>query len=111
MSWVESLGTAFCCALRTSSLVYVRVILPPQAGSLCKGGCAPLGAVLFPQPLCPTHCLLLPRLSQTLSVRGESIPEDHFCHTLHRAVGMWPGAKLVDYICAESSLLGKHCPW
>ncbi|XP_019361526.1 PREDICTED: GH3 domain-containing protein [Gavialis gangeticus] len=46
------------------------------------------------------------RLSQTLSVRGESIPEEHFCHTLRRAVGMWPGAKLVDYICAESSLLG-----
>ncbi|KAJ7411183.1 GH3 domain containing [Pitangus sulphuratus] len=46
------------------------------------------------------------RESQTLSVRGESIPEERFCQTLRRALGMWPGARLVDYVCVESSLLG-----
>ncbi|XP_071584952.1 GH3 domain-containing protein [Heliangelus exortis] len=46
------------------------------------------------------------RESQTLSVRGESIPEDRFYRTLCRAVDMWPGARLVDYVCVESALLG-----
>ncbi|XP_040473063.1 GH3 domain-containing protein isoform X1 [Falco naumanni] len=46
------------------------------------------------------------RESQALSVRGESIPEDRFCQSLCRAVGMWPGARLVDYVCVESALLG-----
>ncbi|XP_027559978.1 GH3 domain-containing protein [Neopelma chrysocephalum] len=46
------------------------------------------------------------RESQTLSVRGESIPEERFCQTLCRALGMWPGARLIDYVCVESSLLG-----
>ncbi|KFO72140.1 GH3 domain-containing protein, partial [Cuculus canorus] len=46
------------------------------------------------------------RESQVLSVRGESIPEDRFCRSLCRAVGLWPGARLVDYICVESALLG-----
>ncbi|NXX20162.1 GHDC protein, partial [Podargus strigoides] len=46
------------------------------------------------------------RESQVLSVRGESIPEERFCQSLCRAVGMWPGARLVDYICVESALLG-----
>uniref|UniRef100_A0A8C4W8J9 GH3 domain containing n=1 Tax=Gopherus evgoodei TaxID=1825980 RepID=A0A8C4W8J9_9SAUR len=46
------------------------------------------------------------RLSQTLSVRGEGVPEERFYGSLRRAVAMWPGARLVDYICAESSLLG-----
>uniref|UniRef100_A0A8C8VFA7 GH3 domain containing n=1 Tax=Pelusios castaneus TaxID=367368 RepID=A0A8C8VFA7_9SAUR len=46
------------------------------------------------------------RLSQTLSVRGEGIPEDGFYRSLRRAVALWPGARLVDYVCAESSLLG-----
>ncbi|NXG66380.1 GHDC protein, partial [Hemiprocne comata] len=46
------------------------------------------------------------RESQTLSVRGESIPEDRFCRSLCRAVGMWPGSRLVDYVCVESDLLG-----
>ncbi|XP_009992494.1 PREDICTED: signal transducer and activator of transcription 5B-like [Chaetura pelagica] len=46
------------------------------------------------------------RESQTLSVRGESIPEDRFCRSLCRAVGMWPGARLLDYVCVESDLLG-----
>ncbi|XP_069732873.1 GH3 domain-containing protein isoform X2 [Phaenicophaeus curvirostris] len=45
------------------------------------------------------------RESQTLSVRGESIPEDRFCRSLCRAVGLWPGARLVDYVCVESTLL------
>ncbi|NWS76875.1 GHDC protein, partial [Crotophaga sulcirostris] len=46
------------------------------------------------------------RESQALSVRGESIPEDRFCRSLCRTVGLWPGAHLVDYICVESALLG-----
>ncbi|XP_067168259.1 GH3 domain-containing protein [Apteryx mantelli] len=46
------------------------------------------------------------RESQTLSVRGESIPEERFLRSLRRAVGMWPGARLVDYVCVESALLG-----
>ncbi|XP_064895381.1 GH3 domain-containing protein [Columba livia] len=49
---------------------------------------------------------LVRRESQALSVRGESIPEDQFCRSLCRAVGMWPGARLVDYVCVESTLLG-----
>ncbi|XP_054252761.1 GH3 domain-containing protein [Indicator indicator] len=46
------------------------------------------------------------RDSQVLNVRGENIPEEHFCQSLCRAVGMWPGARLVDYVCVESALLG-----
>ncbi|NWW93313.1 GHDC protein, partial [Rhynochetos jubatus] len=46
------------------------------------------------------------RESQVLSVRGESISEEQFCRSLCRAVGMWPGARLVDYVCVESGLLG-----
>uniref|UniRef100_A0A8C8B9J1 GH3 domain containing n=1 Tax=Otus sunia TaxID=257818 RepID=A0A8C8B9J1_9STRI len=47
-----------------------------------------------------------PVVDQALSVRGESIPEERFCRSLCRAVGMWPGARLVDYVCVESDLLG-----
>lgn len=47
------------------------------------------------------------RESQTLSVRGESIPEEQFFQSLCRALRMWPGARLIDYICVESSLLGE----
>ncbi|NWR80649.1 GHDC protein, partial [Centropus unirufus] len=46
------------------------------------------------------------REGQVLSVRGESIPEDRFCRSLCRAVGLWPGAHLIDYVCVESALLG-----
>ncbi|NXT67304.1 GHDC protein, partial [Chaetops frenatus] len=46
------------------------------------------------------------RERQTLSVRGESIPEEQFCHSLCRTLRMWPGARLIDYVCVESSLLG-----
>ncbi|RMC01481.1 hypothetical protein DUI87_21920 [Hirundo rustica rustica] len=46
------------------------------------------------------------RESQTLSVRGESIPEEQFCQSLCRTLTMWPGARLIDYVCVESSLLG-----
>ncbi|NXM74520.1 GHDC protein, partial [Serilophus lunatus] len=46
------------------------------------------------------------RESQTLNVRGESIPEEQFYQSLCRALGMWPGARLVDYVCVESNLLG-----
>nr|XP_012299334.1 GH3 domain-containing protein isoform X1 [Aotus nancymaae]XP_021529327.1 GH3 domain-containing protein isoform X1 [Aotus nancymaae] len=45
------------------------------------------------------------RLSQTLSVRGEDIGEDLFSEALGRAVGQWPGAKLLDHGCVESSIL------
>ncbi|NXE95685.1 GHDC protein, partial [Menura novaehollandiae] len=46
------------------------------------------------------------RESQTLSVRGENIREEQFCQSLCRTLGMWPGAHLIDYVCAESNLLG-----
>ncbi|XP_030089685.1 GH3 domain-containing protein isoform X2 [Serinus canaria] len=46
------------------------------------------------------------RESQTLSVRGESIPEEQFCQSLCRTLSLWPGAHLIDYVCVESSLLG-----
>ncbi|NWT73021.1 GHDC protein, partial [Prunella himalayana] len=46
------------------------------------------------------------RESQTLSVRGESIPEEQFCQSLCRTLRVWPGARLIDYVCVESSLLG-----
>ncbi|NWH81457.1 GHDC protein, partial [Piaya cayana] len=46
------------------------------------------------------------RESQALSVRGESLPEDRFCRSLCRAVRLWPGTRLLDYVCVESTLLG-----
>lgn len=45
------------------------------------------------------------RLGQTLSVRGEDIGEDMFSEALGRAVEQWPGAKLLDHVCVESSIL------
>uniref|UniRef100_H0WKQ6 GH3 domain containing n=1 Tax=Otolemur garnettii TaxID=30611 RepID=H0WKQ6_OTOGA len=45
------------------------------------------------------------RLGQALSVRGEDIGEDIFSRALSQAVGQWPGAKLLDYGCVESSIL------
>ncbi|NXY26613.1 GHDC protein, partial [Atrichornis clamosus] len=46
------------------------------------------------------------RESHALSVRGENIPEERFCQSLCRTLGMWPGARLIDYVCVESNLLG-----
>ena len=40
-------------------------------------------------------------------MRGEDIGEDVFSEALGQAVGQWPGAKLLDYGCVESSILGK----
>ncbi|XP_029783512.1 GH3 domain-containing protein isoform X2 [Suricata suricatta] len=45
------------------------------------------------------------RMGQALSVRGEDIQEDMFSEALGRAVGQWPGAKLLDHSCVESSIL------
>ncbi|CAK6438164.1 unnamed protein product [Pipistrellus nathusii] len=45
------------------------------------------------------------RRGQALSVRGEDIGEDVFSEALGRAVGQWPGAKLLDHVCVESSIL------
>nr|XP_033703119.1 GH3 domain-containing protein isoform X5 [Tursiops truncatus] len=45
------------------------------------------------------------RLGQTLSVRGEDTGEDVFSEALGRAVGQWPGARLLDHGCVESSIL------
>ncbi|XP_038183011.1 GH3 domain-containing protein isoform X2 [Arvicola amphibius] len=45
------------------------------------------------------------RLGQTLSVRGEVTYENIFSAALAQAVGQWPGAKLLDYACVESSIL------
>ncbi|XP_010814550.1 GH3 domain-containing protein isoform X1 [Bos taurus] len=46
------------------------------------------------------------RLGQTLSVRGEDTGEDVFSEALGRAVGQWPGAKLLDHGWVESRILG-----
>ncbi|XP_036694255.1 GH3 domain-containing protein isoform X2 [Balaenoptera musculus] len=45
------------------------------------------------------------RLGQTLSVRGEDTGEDVFSEALGQAVGQWPGARLLDHGCVESSIL------
>ncbi|CAH6776145.1 GH3 domain-containing protein [Phodopus roborovskii] len=45
------------------------------------------------------------RLGQTLSVRGEVTDENIFSAALAQAVGQWPGAKLLDHVCVESSIL------
>ncbi|XP_060250883.1 GH3 domain-containing protein isoform X2 [Ovis aries] len=45
------------------------------------------------------------RLGQTLSVRGEVTGEDVFSEALSRAVGQWPGAKLLDHGWVESRIL------
>ncbi|XP_010592764.2 GH3 domain-containing protein [Loxodonta africana] len=45
------------------------------------------------------------RLGQALSVRGEDIGEDVFSEALGQAVRQWPGAKLLDHVCVESSIL------
>lgn len=45
-----------------------------------------------------------------LNVRGERISEAMFLGSLKRAVSQWPGAELLDYCCAESSILGKLLP-
>lgn len=47
------------------------------------------------------------RLDHVLNVRGEDIGEDTFSEALSRAVGKWPGAKLLDHICVESSVLNS----
>lgn len=74
---------------------------------------SPLGrlwgcTVLLAPPMQALQPCCARRESQALSVRGESIPEEQFCRSLCRAVGMWPGARLMDYICVESTLLGEH---
>uniref|UniRef100_A0A1A8N5H1 GH3 domain containing n=3 Tax=Nothobranchius TaxID=28779 RepID=A0A1A8N5H1_9TELE len=43
---------------------------------------------------------------QMLNVRGEKVSEAVFLGALKKAVAHWPNAKLVDYSCAESSILG-----
>lgn len=45
------------------------------------------------------------RLGQTLNIRGEVIDETVFSAALAQAVGQWPGAKLLDHVCVESSIL------
>uniref|UniRef100_A0A8C4Y1B6 GH3 domain containing n=1 Tax=Gopherus evgoodei TaxID=1825980 RepID=A0A8C4Y1B6_9SAUR len=81
-----------------------ELVLTDQAGlSRCPLSCHPhMPCALHQSPMPhPPICLV-----QTLSVRGEGVPEERFYGSLRRAVAMWPGARLVDYICAESSLLG-----
>ncbi|XP_030629471.1 GH3 domain-containing protein [Chanos chanos] len=46
------------------------------------------------------------RRGQMLNVRGEKVTEALFLGALKRAVEQWPGAKLIDYCCAESGILG-----
>ncbi|XP_021096012.1 GH3 domain-containing protein isoform X2 [Heterocephalus glaber] len=68
---------------------------------------------------CPSRCRLgdviqvvgahnqcpVVRLGQALSVRGEVTSERLFSQALGRAVVQWPGAKLLDHCCVESSIL------
>lgn len=61
------------------------------------------GCALSPLPLPSSF-----RLGQTLSVRGEVTDENVFSVALAQAVGQWPGAKLLDHVCVESHILGKH---
>lgn len=42
-----------------------------------------------------------------LNVRGEKVSEALFLSALKEALSQWPGAKLVDYCCAESGIMGK----
>lgn len=76
----------------------VRLQVGDSPGELRGRPCAP-GSSASP--------FLLPRLGQALNVRGEDIQEDVFSEALGRAVGQWPGAKLLDHSCVESSILGK----
>ncbi|XP_066522765.1 GH3 domain-containing protein [Hoplias malabaricus] len=46
------------------------------------------------------------RRCQMLNVRGEKVSEALFLEALRKAIAQWPGAKLVDYCCAESGILG-----
>lgn len=49
------------------------------------------------------------RKNQTLNVRGEKISEQVLYQALQYAVKLWPGAELIDYCCAENSILGPYC--
>lgn len=42
-----------------------------------------------------------------LSVRGEKVSEWLFLRALKKTVTQWPGARLIDYSCVESGILGK----
>ncbi|CAL8281861.1 unnamed protein product [Merluccius merluccius] len=46
------------------------------------------------------------RRGQMLNLRGEKVSEVVFLEALKQALVQWPGAQLVDYCCAESSILG-----
>lgn len=41
-----------------------------------------------------------------LNVRGEKVSEVMFLDALKKAVAQWPAARLVDYCCAESGIMG-----
>ncbi|XP_007940344.1 GH3 domain-containing protein [Orycteropus afer afer] len=47
------------------------------------------------------------RLGQTLNVRGEDLGEEVFSEALGRAVRQWLGAKMLDHVCVESSILNS----
>ena len=70
-----------------------------------------LNTLLAPTLGSSASCFLLPRLGQTLSVRGEDTGEHVFSEALGRAVGQWPGAKLLDHGWVESRILGKLFYW
>uniref|UniRef100_A0A8C2YYN4 GH3 domain containing n=1 Tax=Cyclopterus lumpus TaxID=8103 RepID=A0A8C2YYN4_CYCLU len=40
-----------------------------------------------------------------LSVRGEKVSEALFLNALKKALAQWPGARLIDYCCAESGIM------
>uniref|UniRef100_A0A8C2WN92 GH3 domain containing n=1 Tax=Cyclopterus lumpus TaxID=8103 RepID=A0A8C2WN92_CYCLU len=45
------------------------------------------------------------RRGQMLSVRGEKVSEALFLNALKKALAQWPGARLIDYCCAESGIM------
>ncbi|XP_019721376.1 GH3 domain-containing protein [Hippocampus comes] len=47
------------------------------------------------------------RRSQMLNVRGEKLSEALFLDALKEAVVQWPPARLLDYCCAESGIMGN----
>ncbi|XP_037118719.1 GH3 domain-containing protein isoform X1 [Syngnathus acus] len=46
------------------------------------------------------------RRGQMLNVRGEKMSEALFLDSLKEAVAQWPAARLLDYCCAESAIMG-----
>uniref|UniRef100_A0A8C2WXD8 GH3 domain containing n=1 Tax=Cyclopterus lumpus TaxID=8103 RepID=A0A8C2WXD8_CYCLU len=53
----------------------------------------------------PVNICSFARRGQMLSVRGEKVSEALFLNALKKALAQWPGARLIDYCCAESGIM------